>query len=96
MTVKNDLFEDDRYKYAFSVEDVNQLVQQGVPFRDAYKQVGIQIADGTYLPGKKIVHTHEGSIGNLCLPDIELKMENVISGYNRNKVDQAFESLLTN
>jgi len=94
MTVKNNLLDDDRYKYVFSVEDVNKLVKQGVPFRDAYKQVGKQIAEGNYSPEKKISHTHEGSIGNLCLPEIESKMKKVISGYNRHKVDQAFESLL--
>ncbi len=94
MSAKDNLLDDVRYKYVFSVEDVNKLVQQGVPFRDAYKQIGKQIVEGSYEPEKTISHSHEGSIGNLCLPEIESKMEKVISGYNRQQVDEAFKNLL--
>jgi len=70
--------EDDRYDYLFSVEEVNKLVQKGMPFRDAYKTVGKQIQDKTFSPLKKVSHTHEGSIGNLCLNEITSKMKAVI------------------
>jgi argininosuccinate lyase len=69
--------EDEMYNYLFSVEEVNKLVQQGVPFRDAYKTVGKQIQDKTFSPQRKVSHTHEGSIGNLCLNEITAKMNSV-------------------
>lgn len=94
MTVSTDLLADDRYKYVFSVEDVNKLVQQGVPFRDAYKVVGKQIIAGTYEPSRDIHHTHEGSIGNLCTEQISAKMETVIRGYEFEQIEAAYSSLL--
>ena len=94
MTVKANLLEDDRYKYVFSVEDVNKLVQQGVPFRDAYKIVGGHINDGTYEPSRDIQHTHAGSIGNLCIEQITDKMETVIRGYEFEQTEVAYKSLL--
>lgn len=95
MTVKDHLLDDERYKFVFSVEDVNRLVQQGVPFRDAYKIVGKQIAEGLYAPSRQISHTHEGSIGNLCLTEINEKMQRIICSYNREKVDKALKNLLS-
>jgi argininosuccinate lyase len=94
MTVNTNLLDDDRYKYVFSVEDVNKLVLEGVPFRDAYKQVGSQINSGTYLPSREISHTHAGSIGNLCLDEIAEKMLAVVESYNFEQVEQAFSELL--
>lgn len=94
MTVKTDLLADDRYKYVFSVEDVNKLVMQGVPFRDAYKQVGTQINAGTYEPTREVNHTHAGSLGNLCLDEIAEKLIAVVEGYEFEKVEAAFNSLL--
>ena len=94
MSIKPDLLKDDRYKYVYSVEDVNRLVMQGVPFRDAYKQVGMEIQAGNYQPEKKITHTHEGSLGNLCLPDISKKMESVVGQFGFEKIDVAFGKLL--
>ena len=94
MTVKTNLLTDDRYKYVFSVEDVNKLVQQGVPFRDAYKIVGGQINSGTYEPSRDIHHTHAGSLGNLCLEQITNKMETVIKGYEFQQIEKAYSSLL--
>lgn len=94
MTVKTDLLADDRYKYVFSVEDVNKLVMQGVPFRDAYKQVGTQINAGTYEPTREVNHTHAGSLGNLCLDQIAEKMIAVVEGYEFDRVDEAFKGLL--
>jgi argininosuccinate lyase len=94
MTVKSNLLDDDRYKYVFSVEDVNKLVMQGVPFRDAYKMVGGQINAGTYEPSRDVHHTHSGSIGNLCLGQIADKMETVVNGYEFQKIDAAYANLL--
>lgn len=94
MKIKEDILADDRYKYVFSVEDVNRLVQQGVPFRDAYKQVGLEINAGKYEPGRELNHTHEGSIGNLCLAEISRKMERVLCDFNFESVNRAVEMLL--
>ena len=92
--VNDGIINDDRYKYAFSVEDVNRLVQNGVPFRDAYKQVGLEIQAGNYTPSKELNHTHEGSLGNLCLPEIESKMNAVLNGFQFSSVNEAIEKLL--
>ncbi len=71
--VKTDIVEEEKYDYLFSVEEVNKLVQNGIPFRDAYKIVGKKIQDGTFKPNKKVNHTHKGSVGNLCLDEIVAK-----------------------
>ncbi|PCI31875.1 MAG: argininosuccinate lyase [Flavobacteriaceae bacterium] len=76
--VNKTILEDDKYTYLFSVEAVNKLVQQGVPFRDAYKIVGKDIQEGNFNPEKEVNHTHEGSIGNLCLDEINAKMEGAL------------------
>ena len=94
MKVNTDIMADDRYKYAYSVEDVNKLVMQGVPFRDAYKQVGGQINAGTYEPTREINHTHAGSIGNLCLDEIADKMIAVAEGFEFEQVEAAYLNLL--
>ncbi len=94
ITVKEGLLDDERYKYVFSVEDVNRLVMQGVPFRDAYKQVGMEIQAGNYQPDKKIEHSHAGSLGNLCLDEISAKMNAVLSQFGFEKMDEALDKLL--
>jgi argininosuccinate lyase len=94
MTVNTQLLTDDRYKYMFSVEDVNKLVQQGVPFRDAYKIVGAQINAGTYEPSREVNHTHEGSLGNLCLEEISARMKNVVDSFDFKNIEKAFSGLL--
>ncbi len=66
------------YDHIFSVDTLNELVQNGTPFREAYHQVAKQIAEGTFVPKKDIQHTHEGSIGNLCLDDIREKMKAIL------------------
>ncbi|GAB1308820.1 argininosuccinate lyase [Urechidicola sp. KH5] len=73
--VNEDILSDQKYLYLFSVEEVNKFVQNGTPFRDAYKIVGKNIGEGNFNPEKKVHHTHEGSIGNLCLDKIEEKMK---------------------
>ena len=94
VSVTEGILDDEKYKYVFSVEDVNRLVQQGVPFRDAYRQVGLAIQDGTYEPTRTVLHTHEGSIGNLCLSDIKKKMEIILDGFSFDTVDRAMSNLL--
>jgi len=71
--VKTNIVEDKKYDYLFTVEEVNKLVQNGIPFRDAYKIVGKKIQDGAFKPNKKVNHTHKGSVGNLCLDEIVKK-----------------------
>jgi argininosuccinate lyase len=94
MTVNTNLLADDRYKYVFSVEDVNKLVQQGVPFRDAYQIVGRQINAETYEPSREINHTHQGSIGNLCLEQISDRMKNIVQSYEFQNTEKAYSVLL--
>ncbi len=76
--VNRNILDDPRYDYLFTVEDVNRLVLSGVPFREAYKQVGHEVQEGTYKPHRDIHHTHEGSLGNLCTEQIRHKMDSVM------------------
>jgi argininosuccinate lyase len=94
MEIKKDILDDERYRYVYSVEDVNRLVMQGIPFRDAYRQVGMQIQEGNYTPDKEIRHTHQGSLGNLCLPGIRAKMDSVIAQFDFDSTNQAISKLL--
>ena len=73
--IRKNIMEDGIYTYAFTVDALNELVQQGVPFRDAYKQVGQQVEEGTFVPPKKVEHTHVGSLGNLALDKIQEKFD---------------------
>jgi len=75
--VSENILEDPKYDYLFSVDTLNELVQNGMPFRDAYKQMGKEIQDGTFIPKRNIIHTHEGSLGNLCLKEIREKMKGI-------------------
>ena len=93
--VKKDIVKDEKYKYLFSVEEVNKLVVQGVPFRDAYKQVGMSIEKGTFTYSLDVNHTHEGSIGNLCNEQIQQKMDGIVDGFNFSKVEIALKQLLS-
>ncbi len=77
--IKDNILDDPKYNYLFTVEDVNKLVMDGVPFREAYKEVGMQVQEGVYTPTKSVNHTHEGSIGNLCTQQIVDKMAEVIA-----------------
>ena len=93
--VRKNILDDPFYMHLFSVEVVNELVLQGIPFRDAYKQVGSNIESNRFVPNQqKVIHTHEGSIGNLCLPEIQSKLDNARSKFEFQKMDQAIESLL--
>lgn len=79
--VNRNILDDPKYNYLFTVEDVNRLALQGMPFRDAYKTIGMQVQRGEYEPTKSVHHTHEGSIGNLCNDCIAAKMERVMSRF---------------
>lgn len=73
--VNDSILDDPKYDYLFSVDTLNELVQSGMPFRDAYKKMGMEINAGTFTPKRDIHHTHEGSLGNLCLKEIHDKMK---------------------
>ena len=75
LRVNEHILDDPRYDYLFTVEDVNRRVLEGVPFREAYREVGMQVQRGTYKPHKEVHHTHEGSIGHLCTEQIGQKLE---------------------
>ncbi|MBO5187920.1 MAG: argininosuccinate lyase [Alistipes sp.] len=79
LSVNEQILEDTKYDYLFTVEDVNRLALQGVPFREAYREVGMQVQRGEYRPTRSVNHTHEGSIGNLCTEQIRQKMERVMA-----------------
>jgi argininosuccinate lyase len=84
MSVKSNILDDEKYKYLFSVEAVNELVNKGVPFREAYKEIGNQIEQGNFHFDykKQLHHVHEGSIGNLCNGEITKEMELVLQKFN--------------
>ena len=92
--VNDHILDDPRYDPMFSVEEVNRLAAEGMPFRDAYKKVGLDIEAGKFTPNKDIHHTHEGSIGNLCNDRIEALMQSVLEGFAFNRVEQAEKKLL--
>ena len=92
--VKENILKDDQYKFLFSVEEVNKLVLSGMPFRDAYKKVGLDIEQGNYNPAKEVNHTHEGSIGNLNNKQIEQMMDQTLAKFDFAKVNAALQALL--
>lgn len=95
MTVKKDLLSNPMYKYAFSVEEVNRRVLEGIPFREAYRQVGIEIENGSFTVPGSIHHTHEGSIGNLCNANIRQKMEAIEQQFTFKAMNEAIQNLIT-
>lgn len=95
MTVKKDLMKNPLYKLAFSVEEVNARVLAGVPFREAYKQVGQEIEKGNFEVPGQLHHTHEGSLGNLCNTEIRQKMDHIMAQFAFEKMQKAIHNLLT-
>lgn len=93
MQPKANILDDDKYKYLYSVEVVNKLALEGVPFRDAYKQVGYAIENGTFNPERTLNHTHEGSIGNLCTAEIKAKWERVWAGFGFDLVSEKLKHI---
>ena len=92
--IKKDILKDEKYKYLFSVEEMNKLVLQGTPLRDAYKKIGIDIENNTFQYNLQLNHTHEGSIGNLQNNAIIEMMNTVISRFDFQKVNEALQKLL--
>jgi argininosuccinate lyase len=93
--VRKNILDDPFYMHLFSVEVVNELVLKGVPFRDAYKQVGEDIEAKRFVPNQdKVAHSHEGSIGNLCLAEIEAKLEKQVIRFDFESIDRAYARLL--
>ena len=92
--VNEHILDDDKYLYIFSVEEVNKLAAAGMPFRDAYKKVGLDIEAGKFTSDKQVHHTHAGSIGNLCNDRITELMTQVVSGFDFDKALQAEKALL--
>ena len=94
--VRKDILDNPMYDPMFSVEAVNRLAAAGMPFRDAYRKVGLDIEAGTFTPDKHIHHTHEGSIGNLCNDKIAGLMQQVMDGFGFERVVEAEKALLAN
>ena len=92
MEVITDILDDTRYDLMFSVEEVNRLAAGGMPFRDAYRKVGMDIEAGRFAPRKDICHTHEGSIGNLCNSEIRQMMDNLVAEFNFERIDAAIRA----
>ena len=95
MEVKKDIVEDEKYKYIFSVEEVNKLVAEGMPFRDAYKKVGLNIEAGNFTYNTSVNHIHEGSIGNLCNDKITENMQKTLSEFDFDNYHAAIEKLIS-
>ncbi len=91
--VKRDILSDPKYDYLFSVEVVNRLALSGVPFREAYRQGGLAIENGTYRPEREVHHTHAGSIGNLCLDRVNEQMEAILARFDFERFIRAEEEL---
>lgn len=96
MEVNEHILDNPIYDNIFSVEEVNRLVYDGVPFRDAYKKVGLEIQAGKFVPDKNIHHTHEGSIGNLCNDKIQAYMQEIKAGFHFEKMKDAERKLIEN
>ncbi|RZF58567.1 argininosuccinate lyase [Sphingobacterium corticibacterium] len=94
ISVKENILDDPKYDYLFSVEVVNNAVLEGVPFREAYRQIGLDIDNGTFQPSKEVHHTHEGSIGNLCNEEISRMFNEVKAGFGFDKVEKALDKLV--
>jgi len=94
ISIKENILNNDKYKYLFSVEEVNKLVVKGVPFRDAYKQVGMAIEEGKFTHTPEVHHVHEGSIGNLCNDKIEHMMQKTLNKFAFENVHTAIRQLL--
>jgi argininosuccinate lyase len=94
INVKKNILEDEKYKFLFSVEEVNKLVLAGVPFRDAYRNIGLAIEQGKFSYSTKINHTHEGSMGNLMNANIRSNFNQIVNRFGFAKTKQAIEKLL--
>lgn len=94
MEVNRNILDNPMYDPMFSVEEVNRLAAAGMPFRDAYRKVGMEIENGTYRADRNICHTHEGSMGNLCNDRIAELMKSVYDGFGFSRAEEAEKELL--
>ncbi|MCK4852948.1 MAG: argininosuccinate lyase [Bacteroidales bacterium] len=94
INIRKDILDDPVYKHISSVDKVNQLVMSGIPFREAYQEVARQIRNNDFTPEEKIEHTHEGSLGNLCLEEIRKKMDKRLEEFRFEAIDMAYKKLL--
>jgi len=92
--VKKNILNDEKYKYLFTVEEMNKLVLQGMPLRDAYKKIGSDVENNSFKTDMTLNHTHEGSIGNLQNEEIKAMMCAVIDRFQFKKVNEALQQLL--
>ena len=92
--VKKEILSDEKYKYLFTVEEMNKLVLQGMPLRDAYKKIGAEVENNSFTTEMKLTHTHEGSIGNLQNESIKLVMNEILMRFDFKKVNEALQKLL--
>lgn len=95
IVIKKDILADEKYKFIFSVEEVNKLVNSGMPFRDAYKKIGLDIEAGRFSYTTSVSHSHEGSIGNLCTKEVEKQMQQVLKSFPFEKVNAAINKLIS-
>ena len=93
--INDSVVKEDKYKYIFSVDVVNQYVLEGMSFRDAYQKVGMDIEKGDFEPIMKNKHTHEGSLGNLCNEKVQASMQQLLSEFDFKSIDKALETLLS-
>lgn len=92
--IKKNILDDPKYDYLFSVEVVNEEVLKGVPFREAYRNIGLAIEEGSFSPQKAVNHTHEGSIGNLCTTEIRGAFDRMVERFGFHHVHSALSALL--
>lgn len=92
--IRKDILNDKKYDFIFSVEEVNKLVEEGMPFREAYQKIAMDIEKGKYNPKRKVYHKHEGSIHNLCNDKIAERMRNIIREFNFRKTEESIKHLL--
>lgn len=93
ISINPDILSDEKYKYLFSVEEVNKLVNQGMPFRDAYRKIGMDIEEGRYQYDTRVQHIHEGSIGNLCNEAVRQQMDKLVGSFPFREVEAALSQL---
>jgi argininosuccinate lyase len=91
--VNNNLLQDEKYDLLFTVEAVNESVERGMPFRDAYRHIAAQVAEGTFKPSGEVRHTHAGSLGNLCNGDIKRKLDKVLEQFTFDTWESCLKSL---
>jgi argininosuccinate lyase len=95
LKIKDHILKDSKYKYLYTVEAVNELVMNGTPFRDAYRQVGQSVDNQTFSYDKTIHHTHEGSLGNLCNDAILAKINRILKSFDFEKTDFTIKQLVS-